>query len=175
MHTDARSLAIALIVCPALLLSACATQPKPASTQAAASVKPAGKSLYARLGGEAAIAAVVNDFVNSALSDPAVNVSRKGEAKERDTSPQAIARLKALLVEQIGEATGGPQKYTGRSMREAHKGQNITEAQFDALTTHLVLSLRKFRVSDADAAELIAIVAAMKGEIVERWSEGSSV
>jgi len=173
MKSIASLLAVALMGLSAPAVPGCGSSTKAPAPQAAA--KPASKSLYTRLGGEAAIAAVVNDFVNRALTDPAVNLSRRGEAKERDTSPEAIARLKTLLVEQIGEAAGGPRKYTGRSMKEAHKGQNITEAQFDALATHLVLSLRKFRVGDAEIAELIAIVAAMKGDIVERWPEGSSV
>jgi len=173
MKSLASPLAVALMGFSAVAFPACGSSAKAATPHAA--LKPAGKSLYARLGGEAAVAAVVNDFVNSAVNDPAVNLSRKGEANERDTSPEAMARLKALLVEQIGEATGGPQKYTGRSMREAHRGQNITEAQFDALATHLVLSLRKFKVTDADAAELVAIVASMKGEVVERWPEKSAI
>lgn len=128
--------------------------------------KSGGKTLYQRLGGEAAITAVVNDFVNNSANDPAVNFTRKGEGKEWNATPENVAKLKRLLVEQIGEATGGPQRYSGRDMKTAHKGMNITDDQFNALATQLTLSLKRFGVKDADSAELIAIVASMRKDIV---------
>ncbi|MFM9959360.1 MAG: group I truncated hemoglobin [Phycisphaerales bacterium] len=137
------------------------------SASASAPAKKGGKTLYQRLGGEAAIKAVVNDFVNNSAGDPAVNFTRKGEGmKEWNATPEAVERLKMLLVEQIGEAAGGPQKYTGRDMKTVHKGMNITNDQFNAMATQLTLSLKRFGVADADAAELIAVVAGMRGDIV---------
>ncbi len=165
------SKSLALVVSLALVagashLAACNSSSKSSSTGTKAASKASGKSLYQRLGGEAAITAVVDDFVNNSAGDPNVNFTRKGEGKEWTATPEGVARLKKLLVEQIGEATGGPQKYSGRDMKTAHKGMNITEAQFNALAAQLVMSLKKFKVADADAAELVAIVTSMKGDIV---------
>lgn len=159
------ALSLALAAGVATNLTACKSSGKSSSTTASAAKK-SGKSLYQRLGGEAAITAVVNDFVNNSAGDPNINFTRKGEGKEWNATPEAVAHLKKMLVEQIGQATGGPQKYTGRDMKTAHKGMHITEAQFNALAAQLVMSLKKFKVADADAAELVAVVASMKSDIV---------
>ncbi len=142
----------------------CESSGKSASTGAPA--KKGGKSLYDRLGGEAAITAVVNDFVNNSAADPNINFTRKGTGKEWNATPEAVERLKKLLVEQIGEATGGPQRYSGRDMKTAHKGMKITDAEFNHLAAQLTLSLKRFGVKDQEAGELVAIVAGMRGDIV---------
>jgi hemoglobin len=72
-----------------------------------------GKSLYERLGGKPAIQAVVDDFIGNVAADPRIN----GFFANAD-----IPRLKRMLVDQICEASGGPCKYTGKSMKEAHAG-----------------------------------------------------
>jgi hemoglobin len=169
MKTTATILTLALAVGAATHLTACGSSNKSSSATKSASkaaAKAPGKSLYTRLGGEPAITAVVNDFVNNSAADPTINFTRKGEGKEWNATPEAVAHLKKMLVEQICQATGGPQKYTGRDMKTVHKGQNITEAQFNALAAQLVMSLKRFKVADADSAELVAIVASMKGDIV---------
>src|SRR5437660_1359884 len=82
------------------------------------------KSLYERLGGEAAISAVIDDFAARVLADARVN------KKFAKSDPQ---RLVFHLKEQVCAVTGGPCKYTGRSMTETHKNMNVTEGEFDAL------------------------------------------
>ncbi len=125
------------------------------------------RSLYSRLGGHDAIAAVVDDFVNNSAGDPAINFTRSGEGEKTwNASKENVARLKKLLTEQICSATGGPEKYTGRDMKTAHKGMHITDAQFGALAGQLTKSLQKFKVPVEEQGELVAIVASMKGDIV---------
>jgi hemoglobin len=122
------------------------------------------KALWDRLGGEPAVRAVVKDFVLAAAPDPKVNFFRDGKYKLDDAG---VAKLQQLLVELISQVTGGPLKYTGRSMKESHKGMKITEAEFGALAGHLVDTLKKYKVPQAEIDELVGIVASTKGDIVE--------
>ena len=122
------------------------------------SAKPMGQaSLYERLGGKPAITAVIDDFVGNVAGDTRIN-KRFGGAD--------IPRLKARLVDQVCEASGGPCKYTGASMRDAHKGMNITGAEFGALVEDLVKSLDKFKVPAKEKNELLGALGDMKGDIV---------
>ncbi len=124
-------------------------------------------SLYSRLGGEPAIKAVVDDFVGRAASDPKVNFTRKGIAgAEWNPSAENVAHLKAKLVEFIDMASGGPQKYTGKDMKTAHKGMKITSDEFDALAADLKASLDKFKVPAKEQSELLGAVAGTKDQIV---------
>ena len=114
-------------------------------------------SLYERLGGKPAITAVIDDFIGNVAADNRIN-KRFGGAD--------IPRLKARLVDQVCEASGGPCKYTGASMRDAHKGMNITDAEFGALVEDLVKSLDKFKVPAKEKNELLSALGGMKGDIV---------
>lgn len=125
-----------------------------------------GKSLYERLGGEPAITLVVDDFVDRTAANPKVNVTRKGEGREWQATPENVRKLKRLVVEFVCSVTGGPQKYTGRDMVTTHRGMNITEAQFNAAGDDLVASLKKFNVSKKEQDELMAIVGTTKKDIV---------
>jgi hemoglobin len=117
----------------------------------------AGKSLYDRLGGKDAITAVVDDFVNTAATDERI--------KQFFTNTDA-KDLKAKLVDQICEASGGPCKYTGKDMKTAHTGMKITEADFNALVEDLVKSLDKFKVGEKEKTDLLNALGGMKGDIV---------
>jgi hemoglobin len=116
-----------------------------------------GKSLYERLGGKPAIQAVVDDFIGNVAADSRIN---------RFFANANIPRLKSMLVDQICEASGGPCKYTGESMKEAHAGMGITEAHFNALVEDLVKSLDKLRVPAKEKNELLAALASMKPDMV---------
>jgi hemoglobin len=115
------------------------------------------KSLYDRLGGKDAIKAVVDDFVANVVADARINAFF-ANANADD--------LKAKLVDQICEATGGPCKYTGKSMKEAHAGMGVKEEHFNALVEDLVKSLDKFQVGEKEKGELLAALGSMKGDIV---------
>jgi len=117
------------------------------------------KSLYNRLGGKPAIAAVVDDFIANVAADG--RISRRFESAD-------IPRLKGLLVEQICEASGGPCTYTGRAMAEAHRGMNIADAEFDALVEDLVKSLDSFKVPAQEKSELLGALGGLKGQILGR-------
>ncbi len=122
-------------------------------------------SLYERIGGEPALTVVVADFVAVAAADPKVDFTRGGHWRATDAS---VAHLKKLLVEFMGQALGGPQKYTGRTMKETHHGMAITRAQFDALAGHLEATLKKHKVPAKELGEIMAIAASTAGDIVEK-------
>jgi len=124
------------------------------------------KSLYDRLGGEKAITAVVDDFVNRAAADPKVNFTRKGTDKEWAATPENVAKLKKHLTQFVAMAAGGPQKYEGRAMRPVHTGMKITDAEFNAAAADLAASLDKFNVPKKEKDELLGVVAGTKGDIV---------
>jgi hemoglobin len=119
----------------------------------------ANKPLYDRLGGKGAIQAVVDDFIGNVAGDARIN-KRFANAD--------IPRLKTKLVEQICEASGGPCKYTGASMLDAHRGMNISDGEFTALVEDLIKSLDKFKVPQQEKTELLGALGGMKGQIVGR-------
>ena len=133
------------------------------TTTAWAEQATAKKSLYERIGGEAALRKVVDDFVAKAAVNPKVNFTRDGKFV---TSDAAVKTLKMHLVNFLGNAFGGPQKYTGRSMKEAHKGMAITQAEFDALAADLRSVLEANNVPNPEIAEIMKIAAATAPDIV---------
>ena len=115
-------------------------------------------SLYDRLGGKEAVVAVIDDFVGRAASDSRIN----GKFARTD-----VPRLKAMLVEQVCAATGGPDAYTGRAMRDTHDGMGVTAGEFDALVADLVATLDAFNVPAAEQQELLGILGPLRSDIVE--------
>ena len=116
------------------------------------------KSLYQRLGGRAAIVAVVDDFVGNVAKDNRIN---------KFFGNTDIPRLKRLLVQQICAGSGGPCQYEGRSMREAHRGLGVRNQDFDALVQDLVKSLNKFNVPTREQQELLGLLGPMRKDVVQ--------
>jgi hemoglobin len=126
------------------------------------------RSLWERLGGEATVTLVVEDFVLRVSRNPGINFSRKGVGKEWTGTPQQVATLRKQLVNYISSATGGPLKYDGKTMLEAHTGMKITEAEFNALVADLKASLALQKVPTKEQDELLGLLAKVKGEVVGR-------
>ena len=120
-------------------------------------------SLYERLGGVFAIAAVVDDFIDRVMSDPKLNANPKVDEAHHKVHP---AGFKYLVTEQVCWATGGPQTYTGRSMAESHEHLDINEVEWQAFLEDFQATLDKFEVPAAEQAELFAIVESTKSDIV---------
>ncbi len=120
-------------------------------------------SLYERLGGVYAIAVVVDDFIDRIMSDPRLNANPLvDEAHHRVTPPG----FKYLVTEMVCWATGGPQRYSGRSMRDSHAHLKITADEWLAFVDDFNLTLDKFAVPAAEREELLAIVGSTRGDIV---------
>ena len=120
-------------------------------------------SLYERLGGVFAIAAVVDDFIDRVMSDPKLNANPKVDEAHHKVHP---AGFKYLVTEQVCWATGWPQTYTGRSMSESHEHLDINEVEWQAFLEDFQATLDKFEVPAAEQAELFAIVESTKSDIV---------
>lgn len=120
-------------------------------------------SLYERLGGVYAIAAVVDDFIDRVMTDARLNANVKVDEAHHRVHP---AGFKYLVTEQVCDATGGPQKYTGRTMGDSHAELSITPGEWDAFMDDLNQTFDKFGVPERERGELIAIVTSTRGEIV---------
>jgi hemoglobin len=121
------------------------------------------ESLYHRLGGVYAIAAVVDDFVDRVMADPRLNANAAVEAAHNRMHP---AGFKYLLTEMVCHATGGPQRYSGKTMKESHRHLNITPDEWVAFLDDFRLTLNLFHVPEREQAELFALVQSTYGEIV---------
>jgi hemoglobin len=148
-----------LMTLPLALTIGCSKHEEPAPAVAAEPAPPPEKSLYDRLGGEAAIKAVVDEFVANVGADTRIN---------QYFAHADLDRLKGHLVNQIGQASGGPQQYTGRDMKTTHAGMGIDEPAFNALVEDLVKALDKFAVQEKEKGELLTVLGSMKGDIVEK-------
>lgn len=131
----------------------------------ASSMQGQSRSLYDRIGGEPAIRRVVDEFVARAAANPRVNFTRGGRFT---MSESAVKTLKAHLVDFPGSAFGGPQKYTGRSMKAADQGMQITGVEFQALAEDLQAVLEANKVPRAEMVEIMKIAASTAGDIVEK-------
>ena len=120
-------------------------------------------SLYERLGGVYSIATVVDDFINRIMGDPRLNANPRVDEAHHRVSP---AGFKYLVTEMVCWATGGPQQYTGRSMRDSHQHLLITAAEWEAFLDDFQQTLDKFVVPEGEQAELKAIVASTRADIV---------
>jgi len=116
-------------------------------------------SLYERLGGDASVTVVVSDTIDRAAHDPRL---------KRSFAKVNLARLKRSLVEQLCELTGGPCKYEGDTMREAHAGLGITQAEFYGMVQVLKESMERRGIQMRERNELLALLAPMKRDVVER-------
>ena len=120
-------------------------------------------TLYERLGGVYSIATVIDDFIDRVMKDSRLNANSLVDEAHHRVSP---AGFKYLATELVCSAAGGPQKYTGRSMKELHENLKITATEWEAFLDDLKQSLDKFGVPSAEQAELQAIVATTRADIV---------
>jgi hemoglobin len=122
------------------------------------------KTLWDRLGGEAGVTKIVDDFVNTAANDPKVDLFRHNKVK---LDAERVVKMKRELVEQISQATGGPLKYTGPDMKKVHKDMGISNEQYDAAVADLKKALEKNKVDPEDRKKILDAVENHRKEIVQ--------
>ena len=118
-------------------------------------------TLYARLGGYDAIAAVAHDLVARLAADP--QLGRFWQHRGED----GLAREKQLLINFICAAAGGPMVYVGRDMKTSHKGMRIDDGDWAIFMRHVDATLAGFSVPAAERQDVLAFIGSTKGEIVE--------
>ena len=150
------NLGLAVLVALSVWVGQAHAQPKEAPVKAAAPME----SLYKRLGGYDAIAAVVDDFIVRLVADPSLGkfFVGHGDASNR--------RIRQMIVDQLCQATGGPCYYIGVPMKEVHAGLNITEQDWTTMVNLLVATLDKFKVPQKERDELLAALTGLKPDIV---------
>jgi hemoglobin len=123
------------------------------------------KSLYDRLGGAYAISGVVDDFIDRVLVNETLNANPAiDEARHR--VPRA--GLKFMVTLMMCDVTGGPEKYTGRTMLATHAHLNITENEWTAMMADFKASLDKFKVPAKEQGELMDLMNSTKADIVTK-------
>jgi hemoglobin len=155
---------IALAVCLMCTLAvvAAAQQPVNASDVDASGGGQMKKSLYERLGGYDAIAAVVDDFIGRLVADKRFSKFFIGHSED------SLKKIRMHVIDQLCAAAGGPCLYIGRDMKTSHHGLGITSDDWDASARHLVESLDKFNVPKAEKDELLAFVGTLKKDILDK-------
>jgi hemoglobin len=113
--------------------------------------------IYEQIGGQEALIAVVDDFYVRVLADAQLAPFFAGAN---------MSRLKGKQVEFFAAALGGPAEYQGQTMKEAHRGRGIGQADFDLVAAYLTESLAAAGVPDDTAATIIATIAPLSGDIV---------
>lgn len=114
-------------------------------------------SVYEKIGGEGAVDAAVDIFYRKVLADDRISSFFDSVDMERQAAKQ-----KAFLT----MAFGGPNSYTGKDMREAHKGMNLTEVHFGAVAECLVATLKELEVPQEYIDEIIAICLTVKDDVL---------
>jgi len=136
------------------------------------------KTLFERLGGDEGIKKIVDDFTARALADPRVNWKRIGVTRgginfkrnvpvEWKPNDEQINLMKTHIAQFVALATGGPTKYEGKEMKQAHQGLHITNAEFDASIGDFKASLDKLGIATQEQKEVLAILESSRPLIVE--------
>lgn len=118
-------------------------------------------TLYARLGGYDAIAAVADDLLPRLMSDPLLARFWANRAAD------SIRREKQLLIDFLCSSAGGPLYYTGRDMTMSHKGMGISAQDWDAFIGHVHATLNKFAVPARERGDALGFIESLKANIVE--------
>ncbi len=143
----------------AFLLALASLAPVYAQPQGTSTMQP---SLYKRLGGYDALAAVTDDFVGRLATDPKLARFFAGH------NEAGLKRVRQHVVDFLCVATGGPCVYTGQDMKTAHTGLHISEDDWNTSVKHLVETLDKFKVPEKEKNEVLGAISGLKGEIVGR-------
>ncbi len=121
----------------------------------------ADDSLFQELGGMEVITQFSNETIDISMADPRIAHTFEDE----NVNPR---RVKRLLAEQICALTGGPCVYEGRTMKESHAEDQITNAQFNAIVEDLQIAMDNAGVPFRAQNKLLAILAPMQRDIVTK-------
>jgi len=151
MRIKAFSLVLAVITAFSYVAPVALAAPPQVSQQA---------TLYKRLGGYDALAAVTDDFLERMASDPQLSRFLTGH------NTDSLRRIREHIVDFLCQATGGPCAYHGQDMKTAHAGLKISEEDWQASVKDLTATLDKFKVPAQEKSEVLAAVSNLKNDIV---------
>ena len=119
------------------------------------------KTLYERLGGYDAIAALANDLLPRMQAD--AQLGRFYQHRGED----GLRRSRQILIDYLCSSAGGPLYYTGRDMKVTHKGMKISESDWSAFLGYLNDTLDTLQVSQPERKEVVELMQSTKADIVE--------
>lgn len=123
-------------------------------------VSPAkAESLYDQFGQKAGITALVSTFFGNVAADRRINYY---------FAQTNIPALAAAFAAQLGQATGGPERYDGPNMREAHAGLGVTQEAFNAVVEDLMSAMNSRNIPISAQHALLAMLAPMERDIVTK-------
>lgn len=149
-----RSILATLALCLFLNVAAMAQQAAPAAQ---------GKSLYDRLGGINTVAAIVDEMANRFAVD---TVFQQNPAIMASFGKLSFPALKYQVTSFVAQSIGGPEKYTGKTMKDTHASMKITEKEWVAMRADFAASLDKLSIKNPEREELIQFVEGLKPQIV---------
>lgn len=117
-----------------------------------------GYTLYQRLGESAGIARLVDDVMAAHLANPLI--------KARFEAIQDFDHAKRMACEFFCAGAGGPQSYTGKDMRTAHAGMDISEQEFLAVRDDIVQAMDQHKYDEETKMDVVTVLQALKGDIV---------
>jgi hemoglobin len=118
-------------------------------------------TLYTRLGGYDAIAAVAGNLLPRLMADP--QLSRFWAHRSED----GVRREKQLLIDFLCSSAGGPLYYVGREMKVSHRGLGIDERDWQVFLGHVNATLDHFKVPTQEKSEVLGFVESLKKDILE--------
>lgn len=124
------------------------------------------KGLFDRLGGFFGIAAVVDSFSDAILVNPVLNENPALAEWNRTQAPTRLPGLKFGRTMWIAAMVGGPIKYTGLPLEQAHDRFNMTAAEFAEVGKEIVKALQAAGVSQADIDQTVCIYQTSMGDVV---------
>jgi len=141
-------------------------------------------SLYDRLGGIFAIAAVVDQFSDAIIANAKVGkLSDNPQLREWSTEqPGRLPGLKFMRTLWVANVAGGPFEYVGTrpgetplGLEEAHRNLKISPEEFDEVAAELSRSLDLFKVPQAEKELVLGAFAAHKDEVTEGYREAAGL
>lgn len=120
--------------------------------------------LWDALGGEKVLANVVDRFVDLITADPKVNYTRDGRYHLNE---EILKSSKRAALEFISAATGGPYSYSGKNLRDIHKGMRISNEEFNAAVADFQQALVENGISSELVQAIVGMVNTTRSKIVE--------
>lgn len=116
------------------------------------------RSLYERLGGGPGISTIVDDVMAAHLANPVVG--------PRYRNVNDVEHTKRMARDFFCAGAGGPETYSGKDMRTAHRGMNVSEQEFLAVVDDIMMVLGRHAIDGATQKDVLAILYGFKNEIV---------
>ena len=121
-------------------------------------------TLFERLGGTEGITKIVDDVVEAHMNNPAI----KARFTPYNQTPEQLAAIKQRTVEFFSAGGGGNVTYAGRDMPNAHKGMNISSAEFMHVVDDILNVLQKHKIDETSKKDVLAILWSLKGMIISQ-------